>query len=203
MYLAVGKVEEESSQFKERIQLNLRHRILRSLQKKAPFVPPQDGMIIFKNNQVEEIKDDERSSNARLGKRQRNNQNLANEPNLDRLNFSMLNSDMQGETQATQRATMRETQANNTGGKTEVSIFAFVLSFNLSADFETCLHYCSFTLSLENSSDFLYSKMKILSWNVCGFGNNTTRNHLQMLIRSHNPDIIFLSETKNKLKSMQ
>ncbi|XP_026443846.1 uncharacterized protein LOC113343999 [Papaver somniferum] len=47
------------------------------------------------------------------------------------------------------------------------------------------------------------NKMKIISWNVCGFGNKDTRNHLHMLIKSQNPDIIFFSETRNQQKRMQ
>lgn len=38
--------------------------------------------------------------------------------------------------------------------------------------------------------------MKILSRNVQGFKNTNTRNHLNDLIRSQNPDMIFLCETK-------
>ncbi|XP_026410582.1 uncharacterized protein LOC113305796 [Papaver somniferum] len=44
--------------------------------------------------------------------------------------------------------------------------------------------------------------MKIISWNVCGFGNKDARNHLNMLIKTQNPDIIFLCETKNQSKRM-
>lgn len=45
--------------------------------------------------------------------------------------------------------------------------------------------------------------MKILSWNVQGFGTKNTRNHLKDLIRANDPDIIFLCETKSHRKKMQ
>ncbi|XP_026428692.1 uncharacterized protein LOC113324596 [Papaver somniferum] len=38
--------------------------------------------------------------------------------------------------------------------------------------------------------------MKIISWNVQGLKSVATRNHLSDLIRTQNPDIIFLCETK-------
>ncbi|XP_026410499.1 uncharacterized protein LOC113305701 [Papaver somniferum] len=44
--------------------------------------------------------------------------------------------------------------------------------------------------------------MKIMSWNVQGFGNKRTRYHLRDLVRSNDPDIIFLAETKNKDNKM-
>lgn len=40
------------------------------------------------------------------------------------------------------------------------------------------------------------STMKIISWNVQGLKSVATRNHLSDLIRTQNPDIIFLCETK-------
>lgn len=38
--------------------------------------------------------------------------------------------------------------------------------------------------------------MKILSWNVQGFAAKDTRDYLSDIIKSHNPDMVFLNETK-------
>lgn len=70
----------------------------------------------------------------------------------------------------------------------------------------------SFHLKLNSQSPFFYEytihipflifdnliSMKILTWNVQGIGNKHTRQHLKDCIFNYNPDIIFLSETKNK-----
>lgn len=47
------------------------------------------------------------------------------------------------------------------------------------------------------------TRMKLLAWNVQGFENKTTRQHLRELIRENDPDIIFLSETKIKDRKME
>lgn len=71
------------------------------------------------------------------------------------------------------------------------------------------LNFTNFYLFfIQNSSNSYshthkYLNMKLLSWNVCGFGNKDTRNHLQSLIRARDHDVIFLSETKNQMKRMQ
>lgn len=54
-----------------------------------------------------------------------------------------------------------------------------------------------------NSLFFVSDKMKILSWNVHGFGNKYTRKHLGDLIRANDPDIIFLCETKTMNMKME
>lgn len=41
-----------------------------------------------------------------------------------------------------------------------------------------------------------YFIMKVLSWNCQGFKSKVTRDHLHHLITLHNPDIVFVSETK-------
>lgn len=41
-------------------------------------------------------------------------------------------------------------------------------------------------------------EMKILSWNVQGYGNKDTRNYMKDIIKSNDPDIIFLCETTIK-----
>lgn len=38
--------------------------------------------------------------------------------------------------------------------------------------------------------------MKVLIWNVQGFASKDSRDNLSDIIRNHNPDIIFLCETK-------
>lgn len=45
--------------------------------------------------------------------------------------------------------------------------------------------------------------MKILAWNCRGIGGNSTVSQLKESIRFHNPDIIFLSETKQSIEIMQ
>lgn len=43
--------------------------------------------------------------------------------------------------------------------------------------------------------------MRILAWNVQGLGSKHTRQHLRECIHQYNPDIIFLSETKQQNKN--
>lgn len=45
--------------------------------------------------------------------------------------------------------------------------------------------------------------MKIVSWNVRGLGNDQTFREAQQLLREHRPKIMFLCETKLKVKQMQ
>lgn len=45
--------------------------------------------------------------------------------------------------------------------------------------------------------------MKVFSWNVQGYGNRNTRTQLKDFIRSNDPDIIFLCETKTHFRKMK
>ncbi|KAA3479287.1 reverse transcriptase [Gossypium australe] len=45
--------------------------------------------------------------------------------------------------------------------------------------------------------------MKIISWNVCGLGNPRAVRRLQFLLKQHNPDMVFLMETKVDSKRME
>lgn len=38
----------------------------------------------------------------------------------------------------------------------------------------------------------------MISWNCQGLGNEATQSHLKDLVNQHDPEIVFLSETKNK-----
>lgn len=60
-----------------------------------------------------------------------------------------------------------------------------------------CVHNLCLLFLFEN-----FSSMKILAWNMEGFGNKYTRQHVRELIKANDPDIIFLSETKSMNSKM-
>ncbi|XP_026459211.1 uncharacterized protein LOC113359854 [Papaver somniferum] len=56
--------------------------------------------------------------------------------------------------------------------------------------------------AIEELSAQIGGSMRLLSWNVQGYGNKDTRNHLRNLIHTNDPDVIFLCETKTGHKKM-
>lgn len=152
------------------------------------------------------IRKEEDEANARLGKRQRNDKIVEKDTPVSTIQQPKCNSGNHQEISTTHRDTTRGSQSGNTLGKIKVYIIRpsnFYSSFH-SNFFIPIFAYLKTTdlhTHLDNSKFTLFcKKMKIMSWNVNGFGNSTTRNHLQMLIRSHNLDVIFLSETKISLR---